>query len=76
MGFERQHGILRMRFSLSATVTNTAVPVAIDSGGRFVYLITNQGLTIVDLGEAPLSIGWLNPAIASAGTMKMTPAPA
>jgi hypothetical protein len=62
------HAILRMRFSLSETIQNTAVPMAIDSGGRFVYLITNKGLTIVDLGEAPLSIGWINPSTASPGT--------
>ena len=62
------HGILRMRFSLGETVTNTAAPIAIDSGGRFIYLITNAGLTIVDLGEAPLSIGWLSAATASPGT--------
>jgi hypothetical protein len=63
-----QHAFLRMRFSLSETVSNTAAPIAVDSGGRFIYLITNQGLTIVDLGEAPLSIGWVNPATAAPGT--------
>jgi hypothetical protein len=62
-----QHAILRMRFSLSETVQNTAVPMAIDSGGRFVYLITNKGLTVVDLGQAPLSIGWLNSGTVSPG---------
>jgi len=64
-----QHAFLRMRFSLSETVTNTAAPIAVDSGGRFIYLITNQGLTIVDLGEAPLSIGWISPTTASAGAI-------
>lgn len=54
------HGILRMRFSLSETVSNVEAPIAIDPGGDAIYLTTNQGLTIVDLGEAPLSIGWLN----------------
>ncbi len=63
-----QHAILRMRFSLSETVSNTAAPMAIDQGGRFIYLATNQGLTIVDLGEAPLSVGWINPTAASPGT--------
>jgi hypothetical protein len=63
-----RHGFLRMRFSLSETVANTAVPMAIDSGGRFIYLITNQGLTVVDLGEALLSIGWLNVTAASPGS--------
>jgi IPT/TIG domain len=59
-----QHGTLRMRFSLSETVSDTAVPMAIDSGGEFIYLLTNKGLTVVDLGNAPLSIGSLsqNPA--------------
>jgi len=62
-----QHSTLRMRFSLSETVTNTATPIAVDPGGRVIYLITNQGLTIVDLGEAPLSIGWITPTTASVG---------
>lgn len=61
------HGMLRLRFSLSETVSNTAAPMAIDSSGRFIYLITDQGLTIVDLGEAPIAIGWLNPSAASVG---------
>jgi IPT/TIG domain len=59
---------LRMRFSLTETVQSVAAPIAIDSGGRYVFLITNQGLTVVDLGEAPLSIGHLTPQSASAGT--------
>jgi IPT/TIG domain len=63
-----RHGLLEMRFSLVETVLNTAVPLAIDSGGRQVYLLTDKGLTIVDLGEAPLSIGWLNPAVSAPGT--------
>jgi hypothetical protein len=57
-----------MRFSLTETISNTAVPIAIDSGGRHVYMITNQGLTIVDLGQAPLSIGSLSPSSALPGT--------
>jgi hypothetical protein len=59
---------LRMRFSLTETVQSVAAPMAIDSGGRYVFLITNQGLTVVDLGAAPLSIGHLTPQSASAGT--------
>jgi IPT/TIG domain len=62
-----QQGSLRMRFSLSETVSPSAGPLAIDSGGRFVYLITNQGLTIVDLGAAPLSFGWANPTSVPVG---------
>jgi hypothetical protein len=61
------HATLRMRFSLTETVQSAASPIAIDSGGRFIYLITNQGLTVVDLGAAPLSIGHLSPQNASPG---------
>ncbi|HEY6305327.1 MAG TPA: IPT/TIG domain-containing protein [Candidatus Angelobacter sp.] len=63
-----QHGSLRLRFSLSETVSDVGVPMAIDSGGRHIYLITNRGLTVVDLGAAPLSIGSLSAGTASPGT--------
>jgi hypothetical protein len=63
-----QHGLLRMRFSLGEIISATAVPLALDSGGRHIYLLTDKGLTIIDLGEAPLSIGWVNPNRASTGT--------
>ena len=59
---------LRMRFSLTETIETVASAIAIDSGGRFVFLITNQGLTVVDLGAAPLSIGHLSPQNAAPGT--------
>lgn len=63
-----QHGLLRMRFSLSETVANVVSPMAIDSGGQYLFLITNQGLTVVDLGKALLSIGHLTPNPAASGT--------
>jgi hypothetical protein len=64
-----QHGTVRIRFSLNETISSIATaPMAIDSGGRRIFLITNQGLTIVDLGVAPLSIGSLNATTASAGS--------
>jgi hypothetical protein len=56
-----------MRFSLTQTIANVFVPIAIDSGGSKVYVITDKGLTIVDLGAALLSIGSLNPATATSG---------
>jgi hypothetical protein len=63
------HGTLKMRFSLPGeTISDVGVPIAIDSGGRHIYLITDRGLTIVDLGEAPLSIGSLSAASAVPGT--------
>jgi hypothetical protein len=63
-----RHGLTRMRFSLKETVQNTASSLAIDSGGRHMYLITDAGLTIVDLGAAPVSIGNLSVSTAGAGT--------
>lgn len=63
-----RHNFLRMRFGLSETVTNTAAPMAVDPTGRFIYLLTNRGLTIVDLGQAPLSIGTISAASAMPGT--------
>ena len=62
------HALLRMRFALTETIQNTASPLAIDSGGRYVYLLTDKGLTVVDLGAAPLSIGHLSQQTASVGT--------
>jgi hypothetical protein len=62
------HAVLRMRFSLTETIQAIASPLAIDSGGRFVYLITDKGLTVVDLGAALLSIGHLSQQNASPGS--------
>ena len=62
------HATLRMRFSLTENVVDDLTPLAIDSGGRFVYLATDQGLTVVDFGEAPLSIGHLSQVNVSVGS--------
>jgi hypothetical protein len=62
-----QHGSLRLRFSLVESVQMSALPIAIDTGGRNVFLVTDRGLTIVDLGSAPLSIGHLSSSVASVG---------
>ena len=62
-----QHGLLRMRLSLAETVNNVAAPMALDSSGQRIFLLTAEGLTVVDLGAAPLSIGSLNPSQTSAG---------
>jgi hypothetical protein len=49
-------------------VQNVETPIAIDKGGRQVFLITNEGLTIVDMGSAPPSIGHLSSNSGAAGT--------
>jgi hypothetical protein len=60
-------GRLRIRFSLSEQIQNVTTPLALDSG-HHVFLITDQGLTVVDLGNSPLSIGHLSTNNASAGS--------
>ena len=58
---------LRMRFSLTETVQDVPDPLAIDEGGRQVFLLTDAGLTVVDMGQAPLSFGHLGTAAPSSG---------
>ena len=66
--YDVARGSLRMRFSLTQTIVNTAAtPLGIDSGGRHVYLLTDKGLTVVDFGQALLSIGHLSQRNVSAG---------
>ena len=48
---------LRMRFALKETLQDIYEPLAIDEGGRHIFLITDAGLTVVDMGLAPLSAG-------------------
>ena len=60
-------GRLRLRFSLTEKVQNVVAPLALD-GGHDVFLITDKGLTVVDLGSSPLSIGHLSSSIGSVGT--------
>jgi hypothetical protein len=62
------HGRLLMRFSLTETIQPGSSPLAIDAGGQHVYLATDQGLTVVDLGQAPLAIGHLSQPSAGPGT--------
>jgi hypothetical protein len=59
--------MLKLGFSLSETVNRVVSPMAIDNTAEYIYLVTNKGLTIVDLGIAPLSIGHLSQASASSG---------
>lgn len=62
-----RHGTSSLRFGLTETVTNTVSPMAIDSSGQRIFLITDKGLTVVDLGHAPLSVGHFSQTSASAG---------
>ena len=64
--FDVPTGRLRLRFSLAETIQSTLAPMALDGGHR-VFLITDKGLTVVDMGSSLLSIGHLNASTASPG---------
>lgn len=63
-----QHGTPALRLALTETVTNVSTPMAIDAGGQNIFLITNKGLTVVDLGNSPLSIGHFSQSSSAPGT--------
>jgi hypothetical protein len=60
-------GTLRLRFPLTETIQSVETPMAIDDAGQHIFLITDAGLTVVDLGSALLGIGHITPATASSG---------
>jgi len=63
-----QHGLPALRFGLTETVSNTVSPMAIDTSGQRIFLITNKGFTVVDLGNAPLAVGHLSQSAVGIGT--------
>jgi IPT/TIG domain len=69
--FDVPTATLKMRFSLAETIQNVETPLAIDEGGRQIFLITDKGLTIIDLGTAPLSIGHIDPVSGAASQVQV-----
>jgi DNA-binding beta-propeller fold protein YncE len=59
---DMNHAILSRRISLSEQIPTILDALAINITGQEIYLITNKGLTIVDLDSVPLSIGSVSPA--------------
>jgi hypothetical protein len=51
---------------LSEQISSVQIPMDLDEANNRLFLITNKGLTIVNLGTPPLSIGYLSPATGSA----------
>jgi len=47
---------------------NVQSAMDLDEAGNRLFLITDKGLTVVQLGNTPLSIGYVNPSTGSAGT--------
>jgi len=66
--FDVNHGALLHRLALTEQVQNVTDAMTIDAYGQNVYLITNAGLTVVQLNAAPLAIGSVAPAAGSTGT--------
>lgn len=66
--YDANHGALLRRFSLVEQVQTVTDAMAIDAYGQNIYLITNAGLTVVQLVNAPLAIGSVAPATGAAGT--------
>jgi hypothetical protein len=54
--FDVNHGALVRRVTLAEQIQQVTDAMTIDAFGQNIYLITNAGLTIVQLGNAPLSI--------------------
>jgi hypothetical protein len=63
-----RQGVLRRRIMLTEEIAQVIDAMAIDTTGQNIFLITNKGLTIVQLDTVPISIGGVTPATASAGT--------
>jgi hypothetical protein len=65
--FDVNHGAHLRRINLSEQVQSVTNAMAIDAYGQNIYLITNAGLTIIKLANAPLAIGSVTPTSGSAG---------
>lgn len=66
--FDVNHANLIHRISLVEEIQQVTDAMAISAAGDAIYLITSAGLTIIDLGQAPLSIGSVSPSSGSGGT--------
>ncbi|MGC2333201.1 MAG: IPT/TIG domain-containing protein [Candidatus Acidiferrales bacterium] len=58
---DTNHGSWAGRILLTEQMPVVQNAMALDEAGSRLFLITNAGLTVVQLGAAPLSIGYLNP---------------
>jgi hypothetical protein len=63
------HGALAERILLNEQDAFLSGSLAIDGTGQRVFVLTNAGLTIIELDAVPLSIGSLTPSSGTSGTM-------
>lgn len=60
---------LALRLSLPEPLPAVLDPMALDETGNKMFLISNSGITIAQLSQAPLSIGTVAPLSGAAGTL-------
>jgi hypothetical protein len=67
--FDSHHGDLRERVFLSEQIPQELVhAMDIDENGERIFLLSNSVLTVIQLDSVPLSVGYVSPSSASAGT--------
>lgn len=66
--FDINHGTLLQRLNLTEELQSVTDVMAVDAFGQNIYLITNAGLTIIQINAAPLSIGSVTPMSGAVGT--------
>jgi hypothetical protein len=63
------HGALAERILLNEQDAFLSGSLAVDETGQSIFLVTNAGLTIIELDAVPLSIGSLTPTSGGSGTV-------
>jgi IPT/TIG domain len=63
------HGNLAERVLLAEQLSFLSGSLAVSSTGQQIFLVTNAGLTIIDLDAVPLSMGSVTPSTGSPGTV-------
>jgi IPT/TIG domain-containing protein len=64
-----KHGTLAERILLSEQDAFLDGSLAVDETGQRIFLVTNAGLTVIELDSVPLSIGSIRPSAGSTGTL-------
>lgn len=64
-----KHGALVERILLIEQDAFLDGSLAVDETGQKIFLITNKGLTLIELDSVPLAIGSITPSTGSVGTV-------
>lgn len=66
--FDVKHGQQQLRVGLKEQLPNVWDNLTVNTAGDQIFVITNVGLTMIQLSTAPLAIGSITPSTATAGT--------